>query len=181
MSRYPLAYDLHGDPLDVPAEAVAWRVRRASGRPGRPQNVYDPETGRQLEIPLESTVDDLRDHGCGPGRYRLEAVDREGKAIVGVVAFTEVVNGEDPDSSVAPGRTPFALVLEKLMHAVDTNSRVMEAMAQAFGPVRPVQGAPVVVADATDESMKPEQIAQTVASVAKSVADVWKGTGGNGA
>ena len=90
MSRYPLANDQHGDPLDVPDEAVAWRVRRANSRPGRPQNVYDPETGKQLEISLDATIDDLRDQGCGPGRYRLDAVDTDGKTIAGVVAFTEI-------------------------------------------------------------------------------------------
>src|SRR6516165_8378506 len=89
--KYELANDLNGNPLDVPEGAVAWRVRRVSGKPGRPQNVYDPETGRQLEVPLDSTVDDLRDCGCVPGRYRLEAVDGEGKGIAGIIAYTEIV------------------------------------------------------------------------------------------
>ena len=32
----PLAKDINGDPVEVPAEAVAWRVRRRSGKQGRP-------------------------------------------------------------------------------------------------------------------------------------------------
>ena len=90
-TRLPLANDVHGDPIDMPASAVAWRVRRASGKPGRPHNVYDVD-GKQLEIPLTSTVDDLRENGCGPGRYRLEAVSNDGRLIGGIVAFTEILD-----------------------------------------------------------------------------------------
>src|SRR3954470_24587166 len=101
--RYPLANDANGNPLDVPETAAAWRVRRASGRPGRPQNVYDPETGRHLEGPLHGAVDDLREAGCGPGRYRLEAVDADSKLLTpSIVAFTELVpDGERGEAEIS--------------------------------------------------------------------------------
>src|SRR5438094_4116345 len=77
--KIPLAFDANGNPLEVPAGAVAWRVRRGGGRRGRPRTVFDGETGRQLEVALSSTIEDLIDHGCPPGRYRLEAVDASGR------------------------------------------------------------------------------------------------------
>ena len=58
--QYPLAKDIHGDPVERSAEAVAWRVRRRSGNQGRPQSVFDPETGTPLEIELDSGIDELR-------------------------------------------------------------------------------------------------------------------------
>src|SRR5262249_27843449 len=89
-TRYPLAYDANGNPLDVPPEAVAWRVRRGGGRRGRPRHMFDPETGRQLEVPLAATLDSLIDAGCLGDRYLLYPVDGEGRVIPGVVAVTEV-------------------------------------------------------------------------------------------
>src|SRR5690242_5425734 len=137
--RYPLANDVNGNPLEVPEAAVAWRVRRASGRPGRPQNVYDPETGRQLEVPLDATVDDLRECGCGPGRYRLEAVDGDSRAIAGIVAFTELVPDAEVRSEPAEVLAPMERLLETIEKQSDTLCRALEAMANAFGPVRPAQ------------------------------------------
>src|SRR3954469_4179584 len=87
-SRYSLACDLNGSPIQLPPEAVAWRVRRRTGKQGRPQCVYDFETGAQLELPLDATIDDLRPYG--PGVYRLDAIDKDGKIIAGVIAQTEV-------------------------------------------------------------------------------------------
>src|SRR5579859_8116350 len=90
MSKFPLANDADGNPLEVPANAVGWRVRRGGGRRGRPRIVFDNESGRQLEVPLDATINDLVDHGCPPGRYRLEAFDGDGKLITGCVAVTEI-------------------------------------------------------------------------------------------
>ena len=55
--HYSLARDADGNPLEVPAGAKAWRVRRGGGRRGRPRSVFDNETGRQLEIPLDATIE----------------------------------------------------------------------------------------------------------------------------
>src|SRR5437899_2297037 len=96
-ARYPLAYDANGNPIDVPPEAVAWRVRRGGGRRGRPRHVFDPETGRQLEVPLASTLDSLIDAGCPADRYLLYPVDAVGRVLLGTVAVTEVPEGADGD------------------------------------------------------------------------------------
>src|SRR5205823_10589210 len=92
-ARYPLAFDSNGNPVAVPEQAVAWRVRRGGGRRGRPRNVFDPETGRQLEVPLGATLDDLIDAGCPADRYLLYPVDGEGKIVSGIIAVTEIPEG----------------------------------------------------------------------------------------
>src|SRR3954467_6272608 len=93
--RLPLASDPNGNPIAVPATAVAWRVRRGGGRRGRPRNVFDAETGRQLEVPLGASLDDLVDAGCVADRYLLYPIDVEGKVLDGVVAVTEIAADED--------------------------------------------------------------------------------------
>ncbi len=148
--RTPLGFDASGNPIDVPDSATAWRVRRALGRPGRPQTVYDPDTGRQLELPITATLDDLRDCGCGPARYRLEAIDAESKALVpAVVAFLEIVQTaeEEGEQYQAPApSTPDVVVsgnraMKTVERQADALCRVAEAMARAFGPVQPAGGA----------------------------------------
>ena len=143
--KAPLGFDSTGNPLDLPEAATAWRVRRALGRPGRPQTVYDPETGRQLELPIAATIEDLR--ACvPPARYRLEAIDAENKALVpAVVAFVEVLPASDDDAGDAQPRAlsekeiiSGTRVMKTLERQADALCRVVEAMARAFGPVQPV-------------------------------------------
>src|SRR5437870_3069496 len=55
--RFPLAFDANGNPVKVPAHARMWRVRRGGGKRGRPRNVFDATTGRQLEVPLGASID----------------------------------------------------------------------------------------------------------------------------
>ena len=145
-TRFPLASDLDGNPIELPTEAVAWRVRRRSGRQGRPQCVYDLETGAQLELQLDATLDELRDYG--PGVYRLDAIDKDGKVIPGVVAQTEVPLAQpaQPEADEPYGTRAEAAAL--IRHLVDANVRTMQAMASAFGQVSPAQpvSAPVMVA-----------------------------------
>jgi hypothetical protein len=142
-NRYPLANDIEGNPLDLPPEAVAWRVRRRSGKQGRPQCVYDNETGAQLELTLDATLDDLRPYG--PGVYRLDAIDKDGKVIAGIIAQTEVPFErveEDPHQHDAERESAATI-----RHLVDANVKVMIAMATAFGQVSPTTPpAPVVMA-----------------------------------
>ena len=139
MTNYPLANDANGSPIDVPDEAKAWRVRRLAKRAGRPKVIFDPESGRPLELPLESTIDDLAAHVGESGRYRLEAVDASGRYSPGCVAVTELVLDDEDDEQQPIGTmtdvTP-ALV-QLIAQLVENNTKVMQAMASAFGQVQP--------------------------------------------
>ena len=135
--KHPLANDANGNPIVLPEEAVAWRVRKMASRAGRPKTIFDPETGRQLEIRIEATIDELAEHVNEAGRYRLEAVDAHGHHLPGYIAFTEVLIVDDEEQPEEANPNAWSAMLTMVKQLVDTTSRVMEAMASAFGQVRP--------------------------------------------
>ena len=53
-----LAFNLNGEPFEVPDGAVAWRVRKLKSR-GAPEVIYGRE-GTPLVLPIEADMDDLR-------------------------------------------------------------------------------------------------------------------------
>lgn len=171
-NRYPLANDLDGSPIEVPAEAVAWRVRRRAGKQGRPQCVYDRDTGAQLEIPIDATIDDLREYG--PGVYRLDAVDAAGKMISGAMAQTEVPVDEEPQREVPDAIATLREVVQLLRHSVDTNCRAVEAMASAFGPMRPAQPQPVVVMGNEEKQPSMAEQMTMIGSIAQQVVQAYQ-------
>jgi hypothetical protein len=185
--RYPLAFDSNGNPVALPDEARAWRVRRGGGRRGRPRNVFNPETGRQLEIPLGAGLDELIEAGCPPDRYLLYPIDGEGRVLPGIVAVTEIIDGvEDDDDDAVTVSQADPLVRELLVALKASNEtlcRALEATTSGYGPVRAAQPLPpppmYVTEPPKDESgMKPEQMMQ-IAGIAKMVFDTLKsGLGG---
>jgi len=137
--QHPLANDANGNPLDVPPEAVAWRVRKLARRAGRPKVIFDAETGRPLELPHAVTYDDFVEQVNDSGRFRLEAVDGNGRIIPGCVAVTEVVLDDEDDEQMMPRNAAEALphLHQLIAQLVDANTQVMKAMASAFGNVQP--------------------------------------------
>jgi len=183
--QYPLAFDVDGNPLDVPEDAESWRVRRNGGR-GRPRAIFDSETGLQLDIPITSKIEDLIERVPDPDRYRLEAVDRDGRIIPGLVAIVEVAEvASTPEQDAAKKEsTPETEALREMTtfarQLVDANNRTMQALASAFGTVHPVQPpvAPIVfeqpVPAPAQEGMKPEQIMSMVMQLAPMVVSAFK-------
>ncbi len=160
---YPLAFDANGEPLDVPSHAVAWRVRKLAKKAGRPKVIFDAETGRPMELPLAASFDDFAAHVDEQGRYRIEAVDAQGRFIPGCVAVTELAFGEKDDDEVETNQKPADTqqLMQLVAELVKTNARVMEAMASAFGQVRPTehqQPQPVIVASPEHASNPMESI-----------------------
>jgi hypothetical protein len=149
--RFSLANDTNGNPIDLPPEAVAWRVRKLARKAGRPKMIYDAETGRPLELPLAISFADFAESVNEAGRYRLEAVDGQGRLLVGCIAIAEVIFDDDDDDDDAAEETAAAKrsappeLLQLISQLVDTNARVMQAMASAFGQVHPSTPQPIVV------------------------------------
>jgi hypothetical protein len=138
--QFPLANDSNGDPIDLPPQAVKFRVRKMpSGRAGRPKSVFDRDTGRQLEVPLDIQLEELAERVTESGRYRLEAIDASARTIPGCIAFTEVEMEDDDDveETTPSSHGEHAHLVALVEKVVDSNTRVMEAMASAFGQVRP--------------------------------------------
>lgn len=87
-----LAFNHNGDPFEVPAEAVAWRVRRIKGR-GAPEVVYGAN-GAPLVLPVDAAFEDLRREAKLPGKYRLDPINED----------HQVLEGASPSYLVLPER-----------------------------------------------------------------------------
>lgn len=185
-AHHPLAFDANGNPMQLPEAAKRWRVRRGGGRRGRPRNVFDPDTGLQLEVPIGASLEDLIERGCTADRYRLEAVDEAGHTIEGLVAVVEVPATDD-ESSVESEPKKDEETVQHLRAVIDrlvaANSSTMQAMASAFGTVRPQHDAPApvilqpppVAPPPTESGMKPEQMMQMFTTFGPMVAQALKG------
>lgn len=127
---YALANDENGNPIEVPATATGWLVRRHAGGKGRPGAVYDAD-GRPLVVELGATARELRAHGCAPGPYRLEAVDPNRRPM-GVVAFTEIV-GDDGAAGEGAAKTAGSegAAVAALARAVEAMQRVQAQREQS--------------------------------------------------
>lgn len=183
-SRYPLAFDQNGNPLEIPEGAVAWRVRRGGGRRGRPRNVFDPETGRQLEIPLGANLDELINAGCEADRYLLYPIDAEGRIVPGLIAVTEVPRtDEDQPEQGASGVADESYVgqlLATIKAQADALCRAIDSTSSGYGNVRPPVPPPITfdqpLALPKDEGFKAEHLAN-IMGMAKTVFDALKGAG----
>lgn len=147
-TKYPLANDADGNPLHVPENAAGWRVRKLARKAGRPKVIFDTENGRPLELSLTVSGEQFAEAVGEAGRYRLEAFDANGQNIPGCVAVTEVAFDED-EPAVTPTASADAVphLIQLVGKLVETNARVMEAMASAFGQVKPASTPQTVVVE----------------------------------
>ncbi len=74
-----LAFNVNGEPFEVPASAIGWRVKRLKAK-GAPEVVYGRD-GLPLVLPVDSDLDDLRVEVGTPGRYRLDPIDEANKPV----------------------------------------------------------------------------------------------------
>lgn len=90
----PLAHDTQGFKLSLPDGTTHWRILRHTG--GRPKPVpgHDMQPAR---FGLDLTQEDLLDL-CGPGTYRIEALDQYGNRLACV---TSVTIGADTPTTLA--------------------------------------------------------------------------------
>src|SRR6185503_352704 len=78
-SMSELAFNLNGEPFDLPLTATGWRVRRFKSK-GAPEVVYGRE-GTPLVLPIDADMGDLRREARSEGRYRLDAIDEHNRPI----------------------------------------------------------------------------------------------------
>jgi hypothetical protein len=79
--KYPLAFNLDGEPVRIPSNAWAWRVRRVENgslahRRGGACKIVKAADGSPLYVSFESTLADLSADVAHGGLYRLDAVNR---------------------------------------------------------------------------------------------------------
>lgn len=123
-NRFPLAHDAQCQPIEVPAEATSWRVRRSTK--GRPAYVYS-RSGAPLVVPIDATAEDLQAEGVGAGTYRLDALDLTGRPI-GLLAYTEIAATEAEDAS---GATLVSAPPQDVVRIVESATRALEGTHRA--------------------------------------------------
>jgi hypothetical protein len=77
--KYPLAFNVDGDPVRIPSNAWAWRVRRVENGSlahcrGGECKVVKMADGSPLYLSLENTMADLSAYVACGGLYRLDVV-----------------------------------------------------------------------------------------------------------
>jgi hypothetical protein len=104
MKMSELAFNVNGEPFEVPATATWWRVRKLKSK-GAPEVVYGKD-GLPLVIPIDADLDDLRRESGASGRYRLDPVDESFKplpnAMAGYVYVHPVERERAHESASAP-------------------------------------------------------------------------------
>jgi hypothetical protein len=131
-----LAFNANGESFDVPATVAAWRVRRMKPR-GAPELVYGAD-GRPLTVPIETTIDELRDAVGAAGKYRLDPINDDGKCVDAVPpAYVHVVKPQrsaEPHVAATPSddtlREAMRLNTELARSIVDKFPEMMHAAAE---------------------------------------------------
>lgn len=131
-----LAIDADGQPIDIPPEVVAWRVRRVKG-PGRPGLAHDL-MGRPITLPITATFQDLYD-AVGSGKYIVDPIDELGRhckeVTSGVTGMIQPQIAEDPEpsprsstrnSSNPANQDVVHALLDKLIQTVDAHTKIAE-------------------------------------------------------
>lgn len=130
-----LAFNLNGEPFDVPETATGWRVRRMKAK-GAPEVVYG-RNGQPLVVPIDADVDDVRSEVGTAGRYRFDAVDELNKPIDAVSAGYAYIH--ERSHAAAPGMAstslppPTGVPFEQvLIEALRTQAAIAMAVVERF-------------------------------------------------
>ncbi|MEZ4362180.1 MAG: hypothetical protein R3B48_18475 [Kofleriaceae bacterium] len=127
-----LAFNVNGEGFDVPPHATGWRVRRMKQK-GAPEVVYGRD-GLPLVLPIHAEIEDLKQEVPGPGRYRLDPLDDNQKAIAESPSGYVVVHPESlPGGAVTSGRGERGTVAEGvLVEAMRMNTELARSVIDRF-------------------------------------------------
>ena len=131
----PLAHDAQGCKIAIPNGTTHWRILRCT--PGRPKLVVGAD-GQPSRFPLELTHDELLD-ACGPGKFRLEALDEYGNALACVTSVSvglpeAPVGGElvaNNNNQRAYASNDMRIALETIAQLSRAHSESLQSLANA--------------------------------------------------
>ncbi|MFT3693967.1 MAG: hypothetical protein QM831_12560 [Kofleriaceae bacterium] len=123
-----LAFNLNGDPFEIPPGAAGWRVRRMKAK-GAPEVVYG-RNGQPLVVPIDSDLDDVRAEVVIPGRYRFDIVDEANAPIKEATAGYAYIH----DQAVATARTSALPAANDniVIEAMRMNAEISKAVVDRF-------------------------------------------------
>jgi hypothetical protein len=128
-----LAYNINGEAFEVPANATGWRVRRMRAK-GAPEVVYGRD-GTPLVLPIDAELDELRSEVDVSGRYRLDLVDQNNKALASAPSGYVQVNHEtspvtNTTSAMVVSGTSDSIVLEAMRMNMELAKSVVDRFPQ---------------------------------------------------
>jgi hypothetical protein len=141
MIETELAFDKDGEPFAVPDTAAEWRLRRLRGGRGAPELVYGPD-GTPLTLDISAGLDDLREAVDTSGRYRLEAIDKDGKTIPNVPpSYVQVTvtprNATRTEAPLPPNLSATDHAIRELVRANVELVRTTTELAKAVATQQP--------------------------------------------
>jgi len=120
-----LAYNLNGEPFEAPATMAGWRVRKLK-KAGAPETAWGLD-GLPLFLPMDADIEDLRrESGGEPGRFRLDPVDDQRRAIPNAPASYVCVHPLAP----APA-APAAPTVPAASNLAETTSQLVAALLES--------------------------------------------------
>lgn len=127
-----LAYNINGEPFELPNSAVNWRVRRMKQR-GAPEVVYGRD-GLPLVIAIDADLDELRRNIDAPGRFRLDAIDDRGRVIEDLPAAYVMVAStlQPPATTQATPAAPVQSSEGVVAEAMRLNSELARTIVDRF-------------------------------------------------
>jgi len=99
-----LAFNLAGEPFEVPSAAIGWRVRKLKPK-GAPEVVYGRD-GTPLILPIDADMEDLRREARTEGRYRLDPLDDQNRTIANAPAGYVCLHPVEHVAEPAPPPSP---------------------------------------------------------------------------
>lgn len=170
-----LAFNLSGEPFEVPSAAVGWRVRKLKHK-GAPEVVYGRD-GTPLILPIDADMEDLRREARSEGRYRLDPLDDQNRALpdapAGYVCLHPAERTEPaPTPSPVPQGPDHAIVeamrmntelartiVERFPAMLDSAAGLLRAADGAGLPAREPRGLPEAVEAEPDTEPETEEVA----------------------
>jgi hypothetical protein len=125
-----LAFNLNGDPFDVPPNAAGWRVRPMKAK-GAPEVVYG-RNGLPLVLPIEADLDDVRQETGAPGRYRFDPIDEANRPIAGASAGYVFVHADPQLAVTAPSATRSEPSDSIVIEAMRMNTEIAKSVVDRF-------------------------------------------------
>ena len=128
-----LAYNLSGEPFEVPGSAVGWRVRKLEAK-ASPEVVYG-RNGTPLVLRVDADMADLRREARNEGRYRLDAIDDRCQVIPGCPSGYVCIHPGEPvseQSQVAGTAQAIAAADLAVIEAMRINSELAKAVIEKF-------------------------------------------------
>ena len=176
-----LAFNLNGDPFEVPAAATRWRVKKM--KPKGPPEVVFGRDGIPLTLSIDAGMDELRHEARADGRYRLDLIDDLGQPVPGAMSGYVCVQ---PDES-APAPAPVARlapsdnavieamrmnaeamqmtidlarsIVDRFPSVMDSTAGILRAADGAGLPAREPRGLPEPSNDDDDDEIESEEVA----------------------